>query len=323
VPQDPRVTETSLQNVATHPPPRYAVPAVMAITVAIWGSTWVVVAHGLDDLPPFTAAGVRFTVSAAIMLVVGGWLARKEGGARSPLHLTVVQGTCNFAVPYALTYHATLVLPSSLVAILWALFPVCTALTAPLLLPKERFMPKQWLALLVAVAGVVLLFQTDLRELQAERGGVIKAALLLLLAPLLSALGTGWIKRTGTHVSAAYLNRDGLVLAAALLMGCAWTFEGGHDMDWTANALGSVLYLSLFGTVITFGLYFWAVRHAPVWQLSMIALMTPGVALVLGSIQRQEPITRWTLGGLALILLGVVGVLRGAAPSSVPNQDAA
>ena len=125
------------QGVAARPgPPRFAVPTVMAITVGIWGSTWVVVAHGLDDLPPFTAAGVRFSLSALILLLVGGWLARKEGGRRAPLHLVVVQATCNFAVPYALTYHATMALPSSLVAILWALFPVCTALTAPLLLRR-------------------------------------------------------------------------------------------------------------------------------------------------------------------------------------------
>tara|TARA_R110002126_G_scaffold41590_3_gene120812 strand:+ start:34820 stop:35770 length:951 start_codon:yes stop_codon:yes gene_type:complete len=304
-------------------PPRFAVPAVIAITVGIWSSTWVVVAHGLDDLPPFTAAGVRFSLSAAILLLIGGWLARKEGGTRAPLHLVVVQATCNFAVPYALTYHATMALPSSLVAILWALFPVCTALTAPLLLPKETFQARQWVALLIAVAGVVLLFQTDLAQLQEQREGVVRSALLLLLAPLLSALGTGWIKRTGAQVSSTLLNRDGLVLAAALLMGCAWAFEGDLEVTWTRGAIGSILYLSLFGTVVTFGLYFWAVRYAPVWQLSMIALMTPGMALILGSILREEPITRWTLTGLGLILLGVVGVLRGARPARISNQDTA
>jgi len=298
---------------------RYTLPLVVGVLVTIWGSTWVVIAEGLDDMPPLTSAGYRFVIAALVMVLLAGFIARREGGVRPPLHLTLVQGSCNFAISYALTYRAEVVLPSGLVAVLWALFPVFTALAAPLILPEERFAPRQWLGLMTAVGGVMILFWTDIRELAEAHSGVWSAAGWLICAPLISALGTAWIKRHGATVSSAYLNRDGLILGAGLLMGAAWVFEGNEPVTWTPKAMGALAYLSLIGTVLTFGLYFWAVRHAPVWQLSLIALLTPPLALLLGNLVRGEAVSSWTLVGLGVILAGVVGVIFGSVRRSVPK----
>jgi EamA domain-containing membrane protein RarD len=75
-------------------------------------------------------------------------------------------------------------------------------------------------------------------------------------------------------------------------------------------AIASVLYLSLAGTVVTFSLYFWLLRHVAANRMSLIAYVTPVVALLLGGLVGREPITGWTLAGTGLVLAGVGLVVR-------------
>ena len=72
-----------------------------------------------------------------------------------------------------------------------------------------------------------------------------------------------------------------------------------------------VAYLALFGTVLAFGLYFWLLRYVDAHKMSLIAYVTPAIALTLGPLVRSEPVTRNTLAGAACILCGVVLVVRG------------
>ena len=88
-------------------------------------------------------------------------------------------------------------------------------------------------------------------------------------------------------------------------------------------ALFSLVYLALFGTVTAFGLYFWLLRHTPANRMSVIAYVTPAVALCLGLVVRQEPIGPWTLAGLGAILAGVFLVHRGGAKARARVAGAA
>ena len=81
-------------------------------------------------------------------------------------------------------------------------------------------------------------------------------------------------------------------VGAAWLWAAALVSEGGGGFRWTGMAIFTLVYLALFGTVVAFGLYFWLLRHTPANRLSVIAYVTPAVALVLGVLVRDEPIGR-------------------------------
>jgi drug/metabolite transporter (DMT)-like permease len=125
-----------------------------------------------------------------------------------------------------------------------------------------------------------------------------------------SCVGTVIVKREGAHVSAILLNRNALWIGAAILVAVAAVAERGAEPVWSTRAILSVLYLSLFGTVLTFTLYFWLLRNTEAWRLSMIAYVTPAIALLLGTLVGGEPFTAWTLAGSATILSGVVLATR-------------
>lgn len=280
---------------------------LVLLLCVLWGSTWIVIRGGLEHVPPQTSAGVRFAVAGVVMAVVAALLREREGGAPPPTWLWVVMGTTNFGWSYGVVYQTETVLPSGLVAVLWGVFPMMMAACGHWMLPGERLRPVQWSGFVLGLVGLVVLFSTDLQEFGPEG---VPAALLLFTSPLSSTVGTVVVKRYGAGVSSLLLNRNGMLLGAALLLVTAALTERGEPAAWNAPAIGSVAYLAIMGTVVTFGLYFWLLRYAPANKLSLIAYVTPVVALTLGWSIGDEPVTRNTLLGTGLILGGVVLVVR-------------
>src|SRR5690606_12949523 len=131
--------------------------ALVALLCLIWGSTWLVIQEGLADLPPLTAAATRFAVAFAVMALVAPWLAGKEGGSPPPAKLWVVVGCSNFAISYGIVYLTETVLPSGIVSVLWAVFPLLMAGASHVVL-GERLRPVQWAGLVVGFLGVAMLF---------------------------------------------------------------------------------------------------------------------------------------------------------------------
>jgi drug/metabolite transporter (DMT)-like permease len=290
-----------------------------ALLCVIWGSTWIVIRTGLADLPTFGSAAARFTLAAAAMTVLGVVLAGREGGERPTWRLSLALGTLNFAASYGIVYWSETRLPSGLVSVLWAVFPMLQAVAGHLFLAGERLAPTQVAGFGLGFLGVVGLFATDLRGLGA---GAVPAGLVLLLSPFVSAFGTTLVKKHGARTSSVLLNRNAMWIGAGLL----WLFTGLFErrpFHWTGSAIFSLAYLSLFGTVVAFGLYFWLLRHVPANRMSVIAYVTPGVALVLGVLVADEPIGPGTLAGLAAILAGVFLVHRGGAGARRANLDRA
>jgi drug/metabolite transporter (DMT)-like permease len=283
----------------------------MAVLCLVWGSTWIVLKGGLRDLPPFTSAGVRFLIAALIMLAVAAVLSRREGGSRPPVWLSLIQGTVNFAISYGIVYHCETVLPSGLVSLMWGIYPMLQALAGHWFLEDEQLLSGQWFGFGAALLGLVLLFQTDLRGFGADG---VPMALLLLLSPISAVVGTTLVKRYGGSVSSTLLNRNGMFVGAVALLTAAFVFERGEPVSWTPSAIGSVAYLSVIGTVLTFSLYFWLLRYMPAHKLGLIAFVTPGIALFLGWAFGGEPVTRWTLVGAGLILAGVLLVVQSKHP---------
>ena len=107
------------------------VRVLLAMLCLIWGSTWVVIKGGLQDLPPFTSAGARFALAAVIMIGVAAILGRREGGTSPPAWLWIVQGTTCFAISYGIVYHAETILPSGLVSLLFGIYPMLQAASGP------------------------------------------------------------------------------------------------------------------------------------------------------------------------------------------------
>lgn len=287
-------------------PGRGLVVAICALLVLIWGSTWFVIKDGLALLPPLTSAGARILIAGAVMLAIAPWLRRREGGTAPPAWLWMLFGFLQCGWSFGVIYWCERVLPSGLCSLLWSTFPLMVALGAHFFLPGERLRFVQGAGFVLAFAGIVFLFATDLRELSPRAVGL---GLLLLTSPFGVCIGTMFVKRHGRGISSALLNRNAMLFGGGLLGLAATAAEWGAAATWNGHAWFTVLYLALVGTVLTFGLYFWLMRHVAAYRLSLIAFLTPMVAMAIGTWLGKEPFRWQTAVGAALILGGVASVL--------------
>lgn len=294
------------ESSAQRAPSTALVVALVALLCLVWGSTWIVIAGGLGDLPPFTSAAARFLVAALVMSAIAPSLARREGGSRPPVDAWLAVGLLNFAASYAIVYWSETRLPSGLTSVLWSVFPMLMAVSGSLFLQGERIRARQAAGFLLGFAGVALLFFTDLRALSAD---AVPTGLVLLLSPIVSSVGTTIQKKRGGRSSSVLMNRNAMWAGAIVLCVTAFVLERDAHVRWSATAIASVLYLAIVGTVLTFTLYFWLLRHVAAYRMSMIAYVTPAIALTLGTSIGKEPLSAWTIAGSLTILCGVALVV--------------
>lgn len=301
-------------NPASSAPSARTANLAIAVLCLVWGSTWLAIKGGLRDLPPQTSGAARFWIAGLAMTVLARVLGRREGGTKPPAWMWFVLGTLNFGASYAIVYRTSALLPSGLISLLWGVFPMLSALVSHAWLPEERLGARQWWGFALGLLGLALLFATDLRELGA---GAIPAALILLLSPVVSVIGNTLVKLHGAGVSSLQLNRNAMFVGAGWLTVAAFASEDPSRARWTAAAIASVLYLALMGTVLTFGLYFWLMRYVPAHKLSLIAYVTPAIALLLGATLGGERISVSIACGAGSILAGILLVMR-AGPRTAP-----
>jgi drug/metabolite transporter (DMT)-like permease len=287
---------------------------LLALVCLVWGSTWLVIKVGLRELPALTAAGLRIVLAGLVMAAVAPWLARREGGARPPVAVVLAQALSQFTFNYAIVYYAEGLLPSGLVSVLWSVFPLLIALGGHFVTRTERLSGHQWLGCAIGCIGVAVLFITDIASFGGDALGV---ALLLLLAPASVAASTLLIKQRAHGASSVLLNRDSMLIGGGLLLLLALIFERDAAQHWTPSAIASVAYLAFAGTVFTFGVYLWLLRHLPAFLLSLTSYVVPVIALLLGALLGGEPLTLTTLAGALLVLGGVALTLRRRKPEAI------
>ncbi|MGC6487234.1 MAG: DMT family transporter [Planctomycetota bacterium] len=286
--------------------PSVATAVMIALLCVVWSSTWWAIRVCLEEQPPLSSCAARFLIAGAAMACISPWLRRRERAPAPRAWLWVVCGLSNFGAGYGVLYLAETVVPSGIAAVLWAIFPLLMAASATCFL-GERLRLAQWLGFAISFAGIVVVFSGDLGGVDDRNVGY---AWLLLLSPLIAAFGTTLVKKYGSDASSVVLNRNGMLVGAALLTAWAFVREDPLAMAWSPRAIAATLYLALLGTTMTFGVYFWLLRTAPASMLSLINYVIPVMAMAFAALvgDGQHGPAAWT--GAALVVLGVALVVR-------------
>jgi drug/metabolite transporter (DMT)-like permease len=280
--------------------PRSVVWSVYALLVLVWSSTWVSIKIGLDDLPPLFGAGVRFGL-AGVLLLGGAALARRS--LRTDPVLAIVLALLPFATTYGLIYWAEQHVPSGLAAVLFGVLPLYTALLAAAALPNEPLRARLLAGIGIAIAGLALAFNESL-ELGDDDLAAI-AAIAVVVSPIASAIGSVTIKLRGATLDALVVNGWGMLGAGAALLTTSAPTEDWGEVAWSAEAIGSILYLALLGTAFTFVGLTLLLRELTAVATSFISVLIPFGALAFGAALEDEVVTGTALLGAALVAAGI------------------
>lgn len=277
-----------------------------ALLSIIWGTTWFALKVSLNEgMAPSYAVGIRFVFAGLIFWII--MVLRRE---KLPLHKRAISlylqfGFLNFGLSYALTYWATQFIYSNLASILWASFPIITALIAHLYLPNEKLNNKKIISLLFGIIGTVLIISQS-GNLGGKNVGI--GIVVILIGIIVASWPNAYLKKYNSEVNTFQLNAMSQTIGGLFLLCIAIFTEPGQAMIWTKTNVLATLYLIIFGSVITFSLYFWLFSYLSLTQITYVAFFPPIIAIFIGWIYLDEQLSFTILFGAILIIFGALFV---------------
>ena len=277
---------------------------IYAMLCFIWGSTWIAIRFGLETLTPLYSAGIRFSLAAFFILIL-----MKIRGVRLQLdkisiRLYLVMGFLSFVIPFGLVYWAVQFVPSGMASVLFAVFPFFVAIFSFLFIAGESLDIYKIFGIVIGFSGIVIIFSDSF-------GGDITDYLIGMFAIVLSATMQAGIvttiKKYGNHLNPLSMNFVPMLIAGISMFFIGLAIEDTSTNSFGLHAVLSILYLAFFGSVITFTSYYWLLKKINIVILSLIAFITPIVALILGFLIYDEQLSTNDFVGSAFVLFGVFG----------------
>jgi drug/metabolite transporter (DMT)-like permease len=276
---------------------------VWLILCGIWGSTWLFIKIGLQDLPPLTFAGIRFVLASLLLSLLVLARGVRWPRSRKDWLLIAIVGVLQFSLNYGLVFWGEQHIPSGLAAVLQSTFPVFGLVIAHLYLPFERLTIAKVAGVLLGVLGVAIIFS---HELSIAGPMALFGSIALVLSAFFGSYGNVLVKAYAREIDPQVLAAGQMLCGFPLLLTLGIATEGSPlHFHWTPMAVVCLAYLVIVGSVVAFALYYWLVRHMDVTDTMLIALVTPVVAVVLGLIVLHEKLNWRLFAGGACIICGL------------------
>lgn len=277
--------------------------AAFAIVCVVWGTTYLGIAIALETIPPLLLTGSRFVVAGVIMLGIAKLRGEKiPVDVRTLANLALVGflmvGVGNLAVVWAEQW-----VPSGLAALLVATAPFWMAIIELFRRSGERVTLRGGIGMAIGFVGVALLVSPGISGSWSLN--FVLGALAIQIGGACWQLGSAHGKYNLAHVplmssSALQMFFGGLIVTIASLgIGEASRFS------INARTLGALIYLTIFGSIIAYSAYVFALAHLRTSVTSLYAYVNPVVAVFLGWLILNEPLTAKSIMAMVVILGGV------------------
>jgi drug/metabolite transporter (DMT)-like permease len=293
--------------------------AAFAVIYFVWGSTFLAIRIGVQEVPPFLLAAMRFLIAG---LALYGWMLLK--GERRPTGRQwasiFLLAFLIFVCDYGLLFWAEQRVPSGVAAVMLATIPAFMALSEIVLLRTQKLTAGLAIALLIGMCGVAVLVSRtfDLGGAPVNRAGAVALIIGALSWSVASALTRKLpLPASKPMSSGAQMLAGGALLAlAAAVRG---EFRGFHPFSISTTAWLALLYLVVAGSIVGFTAYLWLLHRESPTRVGTYAYVNPVVAVLLGYFAGGEALGPRTIVGSLCVLASVVMIttMRAAKPAPV------
>ncbi|MBL7162951.1 MAG: EamA family transporter [Anaerolineales bacterium] len=274
----------------------------------VWGSTYLAIRVAVREgsgFPPFALGAMRVLPAAAILIALGALARKRVRLTRRELVTLIFSGLLLWLGGNGMVNWSEQRADSSIAALMIAATPIWVAITEAILdrrLPSLRFAG----ALMIGFSGIAVLSWPVLRS--GVRADIL-AIIGLLIAGFSWGLGTILQSRrpvgVQSVVSAGYQQLFGGIGFVLIFLLSSEPVPNPIPEAWWAWG-----YLVVFGSLFSFTAYVRAVELLPTSIVMTYPYVNPVIAVFLGWIILNEPITMWTIAGAVLVLLGVAGIFQ-------------
>ena len=277
-----------------------AVFLAYVLVVLIWATTPLAIQWSSDSISFIAAALSRMMIAVAFALPIlfalrrrlfppGAWKVYLAGSIGIFPNMTIVYWSAQF-------------IPSGLVAVIFAMSPFVTGVLSLLILRENPFTVRRVLALIMALAGLSVIFYGQLR---IDHQGLYGIAGILLSCVLFS-FSSVLMKRLNESTEAFAQMTGSLLFSLPGLVFAWWWLDGQLPTNLSDKTLGGVVYLAIFGSLLGYTLFFFILKRLSASVVSLVTLMTPLLAMLLGVWIADERFTFQLLLGVGMVILALL-----------------
>ena len=272
------------------------------LVIAIWATTPLAIKLGGDSLAPIAGLTLRIALAfivGSLICTIGGY-----AGLAIRRHWKLYAAASISLFPnMALVYIAAQSISSGLIALLFGLTPFFTAILAKPILGENLLQPRKVLGIGLALVGLVCIF---FDKTTLDTNSYIGISLMLVSNCLFSVSALLVKKLNAQMVVEPTEQALGAMAFALPGMSLTWVFYFGIEpLELSPISLASLLYLSLFGSLVGFVAYYSLLKNLAVETVSLIPFITPILAMMIGVLVAGEVVSLGMMAGAGLILVAL------------------
>jgi len=279
-----------------------------ASTVLIWGSTWLIIRLQLGVIAPEVSVAYRFALAALLLLIYcvarrrNMWFDRRD-------HLGMaMQGLFLFSANYFVFYLASFHLTTGLIAVVFSSIVVANIVFGRIFL-NSPIRPRVALGAGFGIAGLAIIFWPEIRTFDLAQAGTLGLALSLAGTVLASIGNIISVANQLRGLPVLQANAYGMAYGALFMAAFALLRGAPFDFDFSAEYIGSLLYLAVFGSVVAFGCYLTLLGRIGADKGAYATVLFPVIALALSTVFEDYQWSATAALGMVLVIAGNVLVL--------------
>lgn len=278
-----------------------------ALVCLIFGTTFLAIKIGVDaGAPPFFSSGLRFFVAGAILFLWMVWKRKASFTLLLRKEMLFTGAALTFGT-FAALYWAEQYISSGLAAVLSATGPIMILLMQTAVL-RQKAPALSLYGCIIGFTGVLLLVLPNL-AIDISPLWLI-GCIVVLIGECCYAVGAIYSKKvinSMPEVSPIALNAAQMMYGGALLFILSLFTENVHpEFLLSFKTAGSLLYLIVIGSMVGHSLFYWLVAKTnPVFPSTWLYI-SPPIAVAVGYLFYNEPVSWITLLGVFTIIAGTI-----------------
>lgn len=284
----------------------------------LWGTTYLAIRIGVKSFPPFLFSGIRYMISGLAILL---WFYFKKEviwPTLQELKRIVVTGLFIFVGGNLFLVLAEQSVTSGMAALVNSSFPIWIVLITRIWNPEERISNLSIIGILIGFVGQWLIFYEQLFLL--SNGAYFLGFVLLFIGLINGALGSVYMKRFPVKINSALNAGLQMMICGSVTTVIGLLIGEGKKITFDPTGWYALFYLVIAGSILGYSLFVYAMDRLPATIVSVYAYINPIVAIWLGLVILNEPISAKTLIAIAVTLVGVYIVNKGRAPSKISEE---
>ena len=305
-------------------PQRWKAILAFALVYVFWGSTYLGIRIGVEEIPPLLMAGTRFVIAGPLMMLFCAMQGRRVRVNWAQALRLAGLGICMLSGANTILSWAEQWVPTGLASLLVAVTPLWFLVLETWVFSGEhKVSPRALGGLGIGIAGMFVLLWPQLRHTGGLGHKELLGSVGLIFGSLSWALGSVLSKRWKIQLDAFSAASWEMFFAGAFNVTLAFILGEQHQAHWTPRGIGAIAYLIVFGSWVGFTAYVYLLNNVPTPKVATYAYVNPVVAVFLGWLVLHEQITPHIFAGTVIIVCAVALVTGAELKARKPEEGLA